>query len=117
MQKISEALSKDIDSIPDLNRALLVDDVLNLARISKLSYQEAFDNLQFLKNDPSYYTWSSAYSGYRFLLQRFTADSFEGKELRVSLIYFIIIRVISISIVLEHSFEYDERKSLHWQSQ
>lgn len=50
-----------------LNRAQLVDDSLNLARIGKLDYQVVFDLISYLKHEKDYVPWYPAFKGFEFL--------------------------------------------------
>ena len=51
--------SKNYADIHVLNRAAIVDDLLNLARTGFLPYPTAFDGLQYLKRENNYYRQGS----------------------------------------------------------
>lgn len=68
---IHHALAKNnYDGIHVLNRAQVVDDVLNLARGDLLDYQMAFDILDYLPTEKSYIPWLSAVNGLGYLSRR-----------------------------------------------
>ncbi|XP_063909650.1 aminopeptidase N-like [Zophobas morio] len=74
LAKISSALTSNVDDIDELTRAQIIDDQFTLAKAGKKTYNEVFDFLSFLKKDTSYYSWSAAFNGFEYLLQR-TANS------------------------------------------
>lgn len=55
------------DAIHHINRAQLVDDVLNLARANLLEYETVFDLIRYLKNERDFLPWSSANAGLGYL--------------------------------------------------
>lgn len=78
--RIAEALKKDnFDGIHELNRAQIVDDIFALTKTGKMTYGEAFKILEFLKNDTSYYSWYSAFSGFNYLQRRVGTESELGQ--------------------------------------
>ncbi|KAF7266428.1 hypothetical protein GWI33_020259 [Rhynchophorus ferrugineus] len=80
--KIAEALQGDShSSIPELNRAALVDDIFNLARANIISYTNALNYVEFLKDETSHHVWTAAINGFNFLLQRVGADTTLGKSI------------------------------------
>lgn len=83
MDRLSKVLEKS-GEVHSIIKSQIVDDTLNLARINELEYEKSFNFLGFLKQDSDYYSWTSAFAGFRFLLQRFQDDSFEGQQLRVN---------------------------------
>jgi len=50
-----------------LNRAQIVDDLLNLARSSVIKYELALDVLEYLETETAYSPWTAAFNGYTFL--------------------------------------------------
>lgn len=58
------------DSIHVLNRAQIVDDVLNLARGDLLDYQLTFDILDYLDRETKYIPWMAAVNGLEYLSRR-----------------------------------------------
>uniref|UniRef100_A0A182QDN7 Aminopeptidase n=1 Tax=Anopheles farauti TaxID=69004 RepID=A0A182QDN7_9DIPT len=62
--KISKALtSKDFGGIHVLNRAQIVDDLLNLARADIIGYSKVLNMLEYLKNESEYAPWLAALNG------------------------------------------------------
>ncbi|KAJ8921489.1 hypothetical protein NQ315_003107 [Exocentrus adspersus] len=72
---------ENFDGIVDLNRAQLVDDLFNLARVNRVQYSTVFSTVQFLVNETSYFPWVPAISGLNFLLNRVGADSQLGQAI------------------------------------
>ncbi|GLG93885.1 Aminopeptidase, partial [Gryllus bimaculatus] len=65
--------SLDDIAIEPLERAILIDNALNLARISKLEYSTAIQLLSYLSNEVDYIPWTVAFSGLNYL-HRMLAD-------------------------------------------
>lgn len=63
-------LASNHDGIHVLNRAQVVDDVLNLARGDLLDYQMVFDILDYLVTEKDYIPWLSAINGLGYLSRR-----------------------------------------------
>ncbi|XP_076675141.1 uncharacterized protein LOC143372620 isoform X2 [Andrena cerasifolii] len=63
--------SENYEDIHVLNRAALVDDLLNLARAGLLNYETALDGLQYIRRETKYLPFKSALSGLTYLDQRF----------------------------------------------
>lgn len=83
-QEISTALhSDDFTSIDVINRALIVDDVFNLARASQLSYTTALDIASYLANEVEYYPWFAAFNAFTFLERRIGQDTILQPFLKV----------------------------------
>lgn len=84
-EALGEALkSTNFASFPDINRAQIVDDALNLARASRLDYNIALDVTAFLANDSSYFPWYSAFNAFTFLRRRIDSTSYVGETLKVN---------------------------------
>ena len=62
--------SENIQDIHELNRAHLVDDIYNLAKIDVYKYNRVFKFFEFLKGETSYYTWNSALTAFSNMLSR-----------------------------------------------
>ena len=65
---------ENYDGIHVLNRAQIVDDVLNLARGGLLDYQMAFDILDYLPSETNYIPWLSAFNGLSYLSRRMAGE-------------------------------------------
>lgn len=99
--------TKTIDDINELTRAQLVNDIFNLARSDHINYKEALRFLEYLKNEKSYFPWSSAYAGFRFLMQRYAEDNNIGKSLRVSAyLFYLYINSNNLFIEIYKFYEY-----------
>lgn len=75
--------SKNYADIHVLNRAAIVDDLLNLARTGFIPYRTAFDGLQYLKQENNYLPFKTAFSGLTYLDQRFSGLDQYHKHLKV----------------------------------
>ena len=65
---------KTSKNIHYLNRARLIDDVMNLARANHASYETALDLLLFLKQEDEFIPWESAIRTLTFLRSRMEAS-------------------------------------------
>nr|XP_034185421.1 putative aminopeptidase-2 [Osmia lignaria] len=91
--RIFETLnSKNYADIHVLNRAVLVDDSLNLARAGMLSYNITFDCLQYLKFETNYLPFKSAFSGLSYLDQRLSGHAEYYKQFKKFVLVLIEIR-------------------------
>lgn len=66
-QKLDAALKKDHSVIVPVNRAQLVDDVLNLARANRLKYSTALSLTNYLTKEVDYIVWSTAFRNLNFV--------------------------------------------------
>jgi hypothetical protein len=65
---ISEFLNSDrYADISVLNRALLLDDALNLARVGLLRYQVALNITKYLSREDHYLPWKAAFSNLDYI--------------------------------------------------
>ena len=62
--------SNNFGDVHELNRAHLVDDIYNLAKIDVYKYERVFQLFDFLKSETSYYTWNSALTAFSNMLSR-----------------------------------------------
>jgi len=73
---IRAALNKDdFDQIDPLNRAQLVDDIMNLARANEVEYEKALDFIFYLENETDYYPWYAAFNAFSYLRRRFNSET------------------------------------------
>ncbi|XP_066591366.1 uncharacterized protein [Prorops nasuta] len=70
--------SKEFEQIHELNRAAIVDDLLNLARAGLLDYTIALDGLKYIEQETNYLPIKSAINGLRYLQRRFAGQPFES---------------------------------------
>uniref|UniRef100_A0A8D8DU51 Aminopeptidase n=2 Tax=Culex pipiens TaxID=7175 RepID=A0A8D8DU51_CULPI len=76
--KISAALrSENFGGIHVLNRAQIVDDLLNLARAGVVKYDVALEVLEYLKGETEYAPWLAAVNGLTVLSRRIHAEDDE----------------------------------------
>lgn len=62
------------DNIHLINRAQIVDDLLNMARPGVVSYEDALDIIMYLKDEKNYIPWLSAFTGLGLLQRRMASD-------------------------------------------
>lgn len=53
-------MSKSYKDIPTLNRVVLIENIMSLARTGDVSYNIAFDFLDYLKQEDEYLPWETA---------------------------------------------------------
>jgi aminopeptidase N len=71
-RRINAALnSNDRFLIHEINRASLMDDMLNLGRVGYLDYDIVFAGTRYLANETAYGPWKAAYNGFSYLTERF----------------------------------------------
>lgn len=71
---ISALNSASFEKIHVINRAAIIDDLLNLARANLLDYNIAFEGLQYLKNETSYLPFKAAFTNFDYLIRRFSGQ-------------------------------------------
>ncbi|XP_053945437.1 membrane alanyl aminopeptidase-like [Anastrepha ludens] len=67
--------SSNWSGIHELNRAQIVDDLLNLARANVLEYDVALNVLEYLESEINYLPWTSAFNGFSFINTRLGNDT------------------------------------------
>lgn len=63
--------SENFDGIDETNRAQIVDDLLNLARVDYVSYDLALSVTKYLEKEDNHLPWKSFFTAVSFLNQRF----------------------------------------------
>lgn len=58
--KINAALQTNVKVIAPVDRAAIVDNVLNLARAGEVTYKQAIDGISFLQQDTDFLPWAAA---------------------------------------------------------
>ncbi|XP_031788189.1 uncharacterized protein LOC100124285 [Nasonia vitripennis] len=66
--------SGDFEKIHELNRAAIVDDLLNLARAGILNYDIALQGIQYLKREKNYLPFKSAFTALDYLIRQFSGN-------------------------------------------
>lgn len=68
MELIRNQLQTNHEVIPELNRAQILDDYLNLARAKTINYSTiAMDLTKYLVNEKSYIPWMAASTNFKFI--------------------------------------------------
>ncbi|KYN33599.1 Aminopeptidase N [Trachymyrmex septentrionalis] len=77
-QKIFNVLKHgNLDDIHVLNRAGIVDDLLNLGRAKYLNYDTILEGLSYLKRETNYLPFKAAFNGFEYLNRRFTGHDIQ----------------------------------------
>lgn len=88
--RIIKALtSGDLAKIHELNRAAIVDDLLNLARAELLNYDIALQGIQYLKREKNYLPFKSAFTALDYLIRQFSGSQ-DDKLFKVRFLLFYI---------------------------
>lgn len=58
--------------IPPINRAQLIDDLFNFARVGMLDYDKLFEFMEYLQNETEYLPWYAMFSNMPLVAQRLT---------------------------------------------
>lgn len=98
--------SEDFGGIHVLNRAQIIDDVLNLARAGVVSYTRALDVASYLANENEYYPWYSALTAMTYLKRRIGNDDVLKDLFEVQMIMALLQhckREILLDIYIGHS--------------
>nr|ADI48182.1 membrane alanyl aminopeptidase 2 [Chrysomela tremula] len=86
-ERIRMVLNSNHTLIDKINRAQIVDDTLNLARSNEIRYSEAFQTLDYLRNETCYYPWYSAIEGFNYLLMRLGENSVLSNRVKSRILY------------------------------
>ena len=71
-RRIIDALkSSEFVKIHEINRATLMDDLLNLGRTGYVTYDKVLSATQYLKQETNYLAWKAAFNGFSYLNKRF----------------------------------------------
>ncbi|XP_054001864.1 putative aminopeptidase-2 [Hylaeus anthracinus] len=65
-----------------LNRAALVDDLLNLARAGLVDYKVALDGVEYIEQETNYLPFKSAFTAFSYIDQRFSGHDTYHKEFK-----------------------------------
>ncbi|XP_071652134.1 uncharacterized protein [Temnothorax longispinosus] len=84
-QKIINILktAKNLNEIHVLNRAAIVDDLLNLGRAGYQNYDMILDGLLYLQRETNYLPFKAAFNGLEYLKKRFTGYNLEHSLLKM----------------------------------
>jgi len=70
--------NQDIQTIHEINRAALIDDLLNLARANYIDYNTAISATMYLKKENNYFPWRAFFNNLPYLNNRFAGRDIEG---------------------------------------
>ncbi|XP_043466933.1 aminopeptidase N-like [Leptopilina heterotoma] len=74
-QKIIQALNgHDFTNVPTINRAAIIDDLLNLARANLVDYTLAFEGLNYLKQETNYLPFKTAFNALDHLTRKLSGQ-------------------------------------------
>ena len=62
-----EQLKEDHTKIHVINRAQLMDDAFNLARVGRINYDLLLDMAEYLSKETEFFPWHAAFSGFAYL--------------------------------------------------
>lgn len=66
-----------INTIHEINRAALIDDLMNFARADYIDYKTVISALMYLKRENDYLPWRAFYNNLPYLNNRFWGRSIE----------------------------------------
>ncbi|XP_012288914.1 putative aminopeptidase-2 isoform X2 [Orussus abietinus] len=69
--RLLSVLKSDFAVIHEVNRAQIIDDLLNLARADYVKYNLALEGTNYLKSEFSHFPWKAFFNNFKFLHQRF----------------------------------------------
>ena len=64
---IMEQLKENHTKIHVINRAQLMDDAFNLARVGLINYDMLLEMTEYLRKEIEYFPWHAAFSGFSYL--------------------------------------------------
>lgn len=68
----------NLRQIHEINRAAIIDDVMNLARADYIDYKTAISTTMYLKREIDYLPWRAFYNNLPYLNNRFRGRDIEG---------------------------------------
>lgn len=72
---IEKALKSNHEVIHPANRAQIIDDLFNLAKVGYLNYDLVFSIISYVKKDKDYLPWLATFNGLSYLEQRVPSDA------------------------------------------
>uniref|UniRef100_A0A0C9QRU9 Aminopeptidase N n=1 Tax=Fopius arisanus TaxID=64838 RepID=A0A0C9QRU9_9HYME len=70
--RIIEGIKQNLTQIHEINRASIIDDLLNLARAGYTDYMTALSATEYLIQETNYIPWRAAFNGLSYLTKKFT---------------------------------------------
>lgn len=89
------------DGIHELNRAQIIDDLMNLGRSDHVPYCTVFNMLEYLKSEANYIPWEMAMQNFKFIIHR--TPAYDTKALRKYLLELIEIIYIKLQFMPDPS--------------
>jgi len=77
LRLIDHLTNGNFTDIHEINRAELIDDLMNLARADYISYKIAISATMYLKRENDYLPWRAFYNNLPYLSNRFRGDQIE----------------------------------------
>lgn len=71
---IDTLTSERFEEIHEINRAAIVDDLLNLARANLLDYDTALSGVNYIKRETNYFPFKAAFTALQYLHDRFAGQ-------------------------------------------
>ena len=68
---IATLKSPEFNTIHEINRAALIDDLFNLGRTGYVTYDKVLSATQYLEHETNYLPWKAAFNGLSYLNKRF----------------------------------------------
>jgi aminopeptidase N len=90
---LAEQLHKNPNDIHVLNRAQLIDDAFNLARVEKLNYTFVLDLTEYLEKENDVVPWYSVKNGFSYLIDRMRRCPHSYKNFKVGQYYKCFLKV------------------------
>ena len=80
--------TQDIQTIHEINRAALIDDLMNLARADYIDYETVISATMYLKKENNYFPWRAFFNNLPYLNNRFIGrDNEDIYKVRMSQLY------------------------------
>ncbi|XP_059089638.1 aminopeptidase N-like [Tigriopus californicus] len=73
-ESIAEALESDYETIHRVNRAQILDDAFNLAKVGLLTYEDALAQTRYLAGETDFIPWSAGLSGFAYIKSMFKRE-------------------------------------------
>lgn len=78
MELIDYLKNQDIKTIHEINRAALIDDLMNLARADYIDYKTVISATMYLQKEDNYFPWRAFFNNLPYLNNRFAGRDIEG---------------------------------------
>ena len=85
---IEKIMRENTESIDKINRAQILDDVLNLAKADLLDYGTALSMTEYLGKEDEFIPWSAASTALSYVSLMLEGDRSKGQQLQVELFFY-----------------------------